>query len=299
MTLLLRRNIGNARQPDRRGRAFGLSSEGFHELSYTEWGPRDASRVVICVHGLTRQGRDFDYLAAALAHRSRRVVCPDLVGRGRSGWLASTAGYVLAQYCADMGTIIAATGATEVDWVGTSLGGMIGMVLAAYPNSPIRRLVVNDIGPTVPAMAALQIGQRLLGTPTSFVSLEDAERHFRTNHPGYGLTEDTHWAHVTRNSVEWCEQSGAYRLLFDRKIVRAYFLYSPMITPLWRQWETFAGDILIVRGSNSDVLPSALVREMTGRNARATAVEMPGVGHMPMFMDNAQIQPVVDFLAKD
>jgi pimeloyl-ACP methyl ester carboxylesterase len=293
------KKIGNDLEPDRQGCALGLSSEGFHELSYTEWGPRDKNRIVICVHGLTRQGRDFDFLAAALARQSLRVVCPDLVGRGRSSWLASTASYVLAQYCADMGTIIAATGATEVDWVGTSLGGMIGMVMAAYPNSPIRRLVVNDIGPTVPAMAALQIGQRLLGAPTSFVSLEDAERHFRTKHPGYGLTEDAQWAHVARNSVEWCEQLGAYRLLFDRKIVQAYFIYPAMVVPLWRQWETIPADILIVRGGNSDVLPPALVRDMTARNPRASVVEMPGVGHMPMLMDDGQIQPVVDFLTKD
>jgi pimeloyl-ACP methyl ester carboxylesterase len=288
--------IGNAPEPERVGRTFGLSPEGFHELAYTEWGPRNATRVVICVHGLTRQARDFDFLAAALAGRRRRVVCPDLAGRGRSSRFAHTRHYVFAQYCADMVAIIAATGATEVDWVGSSLGGLIGMALAAHPNSPIRRLVVNDIGPTVPAMAGYEIGRRLLATPASFPSLEAAERYFRTKYPNYGLTDDAHWAHVARTSVEWCERSRVFLLQFDPKIVDAYFRYSHMVGPLWRQWEAIAADILIMRGGNSNVLPLALVERMTARNHRATMLEIPGVGHMPMLMDDAQIRPILEFL---
>jgi pimeloyl-ACP methyl ester carboxylesterase len=290
------KQIENAPEPHRLGRIRGLSSEGFHELAYTEWGPCDASRVVICVHGLTRQGRDFDFLAAALARRGRRVVCPDLAGRGRSSRFAETRSYVFPQYCADMGTIIAATGASEVDWVGTSLGGLIGMVLAAHPNGPIRRLVVNDIGPTVPVMAGFEIGRRLLASPVTFPTLEDAERHFRTSHRSYGLSKDAHWSHVTRNSVAWCEDSQSFRLLLDPKIVQAFFRYSHTIGPLWRQWEAISGDILIIRGSDSDVLPYTLVQRMTERNPRATVIEMPGAGHMPMLMEDDQIGPLVDFL---
>ena len=137
------------REPDRAGSILGLSRSGFHEVAYVEWGPADTDDVVICVHGLTRQGRDFDYLARELAARGRRVVCPDLVGRGRSGWLRDPADYTVLQYCADMNALIARTGAGRVDWVGTSLGGLIGIVLAGLPDSPIRRLVVNDIGPVV------------------------------------------------------------------------------------------------------------------------------------------------------
>src|SRR5437588_8870343 len=137
-------------EPDRTGTVLGLSLTGFHELAYVDWGPADAAVPVVCVHGLSRQGRDFDYLAAALADVRRRVVCPDLVGRGRSGRLRNPNEYALPQYCADMNALVARLGTEQADFVGTSLGGLIGMVLAGMPGNSIRRLVVNDIGPFLP-----------------------------------------------------------------------------------------------------------------------------------------------------
>ena len=128
----------------------GLSLSGFHRLAYWEWGPQDAKRTLICVHGLTRQGRDFDILARTFVRRGWRVICPDLVGRGQSGWLTQPAGYTLLQYGADMNALLARLDVEEVDWVGNSLGGLIGMMLAAQPENPIRRLVLNDIGPLHP-----------------------------------------------------------------------------------------------------------------------------------------------------
>ena len=128
----------------------GLSAAGFHRIAYTDWGDPAAERVVVCVHGLTRNGRDFDWLAESLADRGARVVCPDIVGRGRSDWLANAAGYTDPQYLADLTALIARLGVSEVSWVGTSMGGLLGMVLAAQPNTPIRRLVINDVGPFVP-----------------------------------------------------------------------------------------------------------------------------------------------------
>jgi pimeloyl-ACP methyl ester carboxylesterase len=145
-------------EPDRTGTILGLSMSGFHSVAYTDNGPPNARIPIVCVHGLTRQGRDFDYLTAHLAAVGRRVVCPDLVGRGQSGKLLNPNEYALPQYCADMNALIAALGAKEVDWVGTSLGGLIGIVLAGLPGNPIRRLVINDIGPYLPWAGLARIG---------------------------------------------------------------------------------------------------------------------------------------------
>ena len=142
-----------------------ISRQHFHRIAYTEWGDPSAERVVVCVHGLSRQGRDFDFLAQALATQGYRVVCPDLVGRGRSGRLADPDDYALPQYAVDMTMLIARLGAREVDWIGTSLGGLTGMVLAGMPQSPIRRLVINDIGPYLPWAALRRIGDNVRNAP--------------------------------------------------------------------------------------------------------------------------------------
>jgi len=159
----------------------GLSAAGFHTVAYTEWGAPDATRPVVCVHGLTRNGRDFDPLAASLAGTGRRVACPDVVGRGRSGWLADPMLYGFPQYMADMAALLARLDAAEVDWVGTSMGGLIGMFLAARPGSPIRRLVLNDVGPFVPK-AALDVIAAYVGQAPAFPDLEAAEGYLRTIH---------------------------------------------------------------------------------------------------------------------
>ena len=136
--------------PDRTGSVRGLSRRSFHRIAFTDWGPAVSDLPVLCVHGLTRNGRDFDHLGTALASKGRRVICPDLPGRGQSERLKDSSDYVLPQYCSDMTALIAALGAVEIDWVGTSLGGLIGIVLAALPGNPIRRMVINDIGPYLP-----------------------------------------------------------------------------------------------------------------------------------------------------
>jgi pimeloyl-ACP methyl ester carboxylesterase len=143
----------------------GLSLGGFHRVAYWDWGPVDAERTVVCVHGLTRQGRDFDALAQVLVQSGWRVVCPDLVGRGRSAWLRNPAGYTLLQYGADMNALLARLDVKAVDWIGTSLGGLVGMILAAQPDSPIRRLVINDIGPFIPNSALRRLGAYLDDEP--------------------------------------------------------------------------------------------------------------------------------------
>ena len=179
----------------------GLSLGGFHRLAYWEWGPQDAERTVVCVHGLTRQGRDFDILARTFARRGWRVVCPDLVGRGRSGWLAQPAGYTLLQYGADMNALLARLDVEEVDWIGNSLGGLVGMMLAAQPGSPIRRLVINDIGPFIPGTALRRLGVYLNAPPPRFADLAEAERYIRTTLAPFGALSDDQWRHLAEHSV--------------------------------------------------------------------------------------------------
>ncbi|WP_262267661.1 alpha/beta fold hydrolase [Microvirga yunnanensis] len=284
------------REPDRTGNILGLSKSGFHEIAYVEWGPADTDDVVICVHGLTRQGRDFDYLASALAARGRRVVCPDLAGRGRSAWLRDPADYTVLQYCADMNALIARTGARTVDWVGTSLGGLIGIVLAGLPDSPIRRLVINDIGPVVPTNALHRIGRYVADMPETFDTFDDAEQYLREVLAPFGNVADEHWRHLTQYSVRWDPEQDRYLTLCDPAILQALRAPANPGAHLWAYWDAIGHPILVVRGRESDFLPSYLSNEMARRNRNAIVHDVPGCGHAPTLMPRDQIEAVVGFL---
>jgi pimeloyl-ACP methyl ester carboxylesterase len=287
------------REPDRTGRILGLSRSGFHEVTYVEWGPVDADHAVICVHGLTRQGRDFDYLAHELASQGRRVVCPDLVGRGRSGWLRDPADYTVLQYCADMNALIARTGATRIDWVGTSLGGLIGIVLAGLPDSPIRRLVINDIGPVVPINALQRIGRYVAEMPEAFDTFDDAERYLREVLAPFGNVADEHWRHLTRHSVRKDPEQDRYLTLCDPAILHALRAPANPGAHLWAYWDAVERPIMVVRGRDSDFLPSYLSNEMARRNPNAVVHDVPGCGHAPTLMPRDQIEAVVAFLSAE
>jgi pimeloyl-ACP methyl ester carboxylesterase len=195
--------------PNRTGSVRGLTRRSFHRIAFTDWGPASATRPVICVHGLTRNGRDFDHLAAVLAGAGRRAICLDLPGRGRSERLQDSSDYALPQYCSDMTVLMAALDATEVDWIGTSLGGLVGMVLAALPGSPIRRIVINDIGPYLPWTGLLRLGANLNDAPKSFETIEQAESYYRRVLAPFGKLEDAHWRHLTTHSVTWRRRDAA------------------------------------------------------------------------------------------
>jgi pimeloyl-ACP methyl ester carboxylesterase len=284
-------------EPDRTGHFLGLSKMGFHKIAYVEWGPADAESVVVCVHGLTRQGRDFDYLAVELASMGRRVICPDLVGRGRSGRLQDPADYNLLQYCADMNALIAHTGAASIDWVGTSLGGLIGMVLAGLPGHPMRRLVINDIGPTVSPEGLARIGRYMAQMPEHFATMSDAESYLRDVLAPFGALADEHWHHLTRHSVRWNQGEQCYENLCDPMIAQAFRKPGYIGINLWDYWDRIDVPILVVRGMKSDLLQGYAAREMARHNPRTELYDVPECGHAPTLMPRQQVDAVASFLS--
>jgi len=284
-------------EPDRSGAICGLSLTGFHRLTYVDWGPAEAKNPVVCVHGLSRQGRDFDFLAAHIAASGRRVVCPDLVGRGRSGRLRDPNEYALPQYCADMNALIAHLGAEEVDWIGTSLGGLIGIVLAGLPGTPIHRLVVNDIGPFLPWSGLARIGSYVSAAPSDFENLEQAEAYMRDVLAPFGALPDEHWEHLTRHSVAWDEERQRYAMLCDPQIVKAFRSPWHYSLDLWRYWTEIRAPVLVIRGVESDMLPVDLAKKMEHRSVFTKLLEVEGCGHAPALMNFDQIKIVSDFLS--
>lgn len=274
-----------------------LSSGGFHSMAYREFGAPDAARVVICVHGLTRNCRDFDRLAAALAGAGCRVVCPDVVGRGDSGWLADPAGYGFPQYLADMTVLLARLEAEAVDWVGTSMGGLIGMMMAAQPGTPLRRLVLNDIGPFLPRAGLERIGS-YVGHDPRFADLAAAEAYIRDVHAGFGALADHEWRHLAETSVVAAEADGegALRLRYDPGIGAGFRASPPEDVDLWTVWDRGTVPSLVLRGADSGLLLSDTAAEMTRRGPRAELAEIAGCGHAPALMDPAQIALVRDWL---
>jgi pimeloyl-ACP methyl ester carboxylesterase len=284
-------------EPDRSGSIRGLSLSGFHELAYVDWGPSEAEIPVVCLHGLSRQGRDFDYLASFLAATERRAVCPDLVGRGRSGRLRDANEYALPQYCADINALVAHLGVKQVDLVGTSLGGLIGIVLAGQPGTPIRRLVVNDIGPYLPWPGLVRIGSYLSSMPADFDGLEEVEAYLRKVLAPFGDLPDEHWTHLARHSVAWHAESERYVMLCDPQIVRAFRNPWHYSINLWKYWTAIKVPIFVLRGAKSDLLTADLAREMERRNRFARIHEIEGCGHAPPLMSVDQIKLVSDFLS--
>lgn len=278
-----------------------LHQLGLHRMAYTEWGDPRNPRTVVCLHGLTRNGRDFDELASALAP-FYRVICPDVVGRGLSDWLPDKKSYGIPQYVADMVTMLARLGVSQVDWIGTSMGGLIGMTLASLPSHPVRRMVLNDVGPLI-SRNALQRIATYVSSQESWESLAEAETYLRTIGQPFGSLTDTQWQHMARHSFIHGED-GRWHFRFDPAIgdpFKAEYLLQDV--NLWPLYEQLALPLLVIRGAESDLLPPAVWREMgqrgPGADNKVTLVEIPGVGHAPMFTDAAQRRPVMDFLLAD
>ncbi|MFQ5936782.1 MAG: alpha/beta fold hydrolase [Acidiferrobacterales bacterium] len=280
----------------RTGRLRCLSNHAFHEMAFTEWGDADNTRVLICAHGLTRNGRDFDSFASVLAE-AYRVVCPDVVGRGRSEWLNNKEDYNYSTYCANMAALIAALQVEEVDWLGTSMGGIIGMLLAAQPNTPVRRLVLNDVGALIPQRALEDISQ-YVGKDPRFDSMDEVERYLRAIHAGFGPLTDAQWAHLARHSVRSTED-GEFALAYDPGIADSFWPTDLADVHLWEYWDNIRCPMLVIRGADSDLLLPATVAEMQQRGPPMELVELPGVGHAPALMADDQIDIVKDWLLTD
>lgn len=273
----------------------GLSAGGFHRIAYVEWGAASNGRALICVHGLTRNGRDFDWLAGALAERYR-VACPDVVGRGRSDWLADKSGYGYPQYCADLNALVARLGVEQVDWVGTSMGGLIGMVMAAQPGAPIRRLVMNDIGPFVPKPGLERLAG-YAGKDPRFADFAAAEAYIREVAAPFGALGEAEWRHLTLHSVRQ-EPDGSWRLRYDPAIGGPLRAGEITDVDMWPVWERVRCPVLVLRGERSDLLLPETAAEMARRVPGARVIEIAGCGHAPALMAPEQIAPIRDFLLR-
>ena len=303
-----------------------LGPDGFHRIAYGEWGDGRNPHVVLCVHGLSRNSRDFDRLAGAL-ETDHRVVCMDVVGRGDSDWLADRSGYSFATYLSDAAALIArittpvAGGLLEslharlrggrplakLDWVGTSMGGLIGMLLAAKAGSPIRRLVMNDVGPFVPWHALIRLKGHV-GGDTRFASQREVEAYVRRACGSFGELDDDYWRHLAEHAALG-EDDGSYTLRYDPAIGRSLPVHLDPELPigpeflrgidLWSAWDAVNCPVLVLRGADSEVLPRETVEEMRRRKPALRVVEFEAVGHVPALATADQIEVVRDFLDGD
>jgi pimeloyl-ACP methyl ester carboxylesterase len=297
-----------------------LANASFHRIAYTDWGRASNPHVVVCVHGLARNSRDFDFLAAALTPRCR-VVCMDVAGRGESEWLDDRSYYTFATYQSDAAAMLARASAppqrwlggppqTKLDWVGTSMGGLIGMLLAARPGSPIRRLVLNDVGPLIPWGALLRM-KGYITRGKRFRTLDEVEAYFREVCASFGPLTDAQWEHLARHGARRVSEEGEeeYELRYDPKIgeglhghVDPEFPLGPDLLrgiDLWNVWGKLRIPTLVLRGAESDVLRPTTVREMKERKPDVEVVEFPSVGHAPALMSRDQIRVVKEFLLRD
>jgi len=273
-----------------------VALDGPHEgvrLGIVEWGEPAARRTVVCVHGLTRNARDFDRLAEALAARGARVLAVDVVGRGRSSWLADKSAYTVPTYAAQLARLVELLGLEAVDWVGTSMGGLIGMALAAVPGTRIQRLVLNDVGPFVPR-AALEVIRGYVGQDPLFATLEEAEAYLRRVHAPFGRLTDPQWRHLAEHSVRATPEG--LRLHYDPGIRVPYEAQATADIELWPLWDAIAAPTLVLRGALSTLLLEETVRAMLRRGPECEVLTFPGCGHAPALLDPSQIEPVAAWL---
>lgn len=273
-----------------------VSPAGTHRMAYLEWGERDNPEVLVCVHGLTRNGRDFDALARALA-ADYRVICPDVVGRGESDWLNNKVDYTYPLYVNDMATLMARLDAERVDWVGTSMGGLIGMFLASYAGTPIHKLLVNDVGPLIPAAGLKRIAD-YVGRAVVWDTFEAMDRTLRIYAPAFGQLTDAQWRHMLIHSSRRLDD-GRYTANYDPGIAEVFKTMELKDVDLWPVWDAIRCPTLVLRGAYSDVLNHADAIAMTERGPRAKLIEFPGMGHAPALMADDQIAVVRDWLLAD
>ncbi|MBV8628125.1 MAG: alpha/beta hydrolase [Paraburkholderia sp.] len=277
-----------------------ISPGGLHRVAYTEWGDPTNPRVLLCVHGLTRSGRDFDRLAASFAS-TYRVVCPDVVGRGLSSWLADPNYYTVPQYVADMVTLIARLGVQSVDWIGTSMGGLMGMALAGLPDSPIRKMLLNDVGPHLEPQALERI-RGYLSKPVRFETLQQGVDYAAMLAATFGPLTADEWREI--NTPLLHEKDGAWEFRYDPRIAQPFAATTPELSALgeaalWRSLAAAEGPVLVVRGEQSDLLTRETVAQMVEKGRSVSSVEIASVGHAPAFLASDQIEVARRFFIGD
>ena len=278
-------------EPFRRGK---IQFAGPRHMAYIEWGEPDA-KALVCVHGLTRCARDFDFLAPEMARRGYRVICPDVAGRGDSAWLKEPMDYAVPAYSKDMLMLMAHLKLESAHWLGTSLGGLIGMTIAAMPESPIQRLVLNDVGPVL-TVAALQRIAAYLGKWPALPTIEAAEQFVRAVSASFGPHTDAEWRFLTEHVVRR-NADGSLRMHYDPAIAVPFNAEMPARdVELWKFYDEIRCPTLVLRGEQSDLLTRDTLAQMAVRGPRAKTVEIPGVGHAPTLIHVDQIAIVRDFL---
>ena len=285
---------------------------GVHRMAYWQWGQPDSGRVVVCVHGLTRQGRDFDVLAQALCEQPGgiRVVCPDVVGRGESDWLKDPMGYQVPTYVADMLVLLAHLHAespmTTLDWVGTSMGGLMGLAVCGSPDLPlpvpVRRLVMNDVGPTLQWRAIVRIGA-YLGEAGHFSTVQDASDAMWAVSQSFGPHTPEQWLALSRPMVKPVSVAAdsKWRLHYDPAIAVPFKLANQESAQqdeatLWQLYDNIKAETLVMRGVLSDLLSPETAHAMTERGPHARVVEFEGIGHAPTLIAKDQLAVVTGFL---
>ena len=291
----------------------GFSAAGFHRIAYSEWGDPGNPHVVVCAHGLTRNGRDFDWLARRLAPHAR-IVCPDIVGRGASDWLPDAALYGYPQYLADMNALLgrvtapqaAAGQPSTVDWVGTSMGGLIGMMLAAAPGSPIRRLVMNDVGPVLAREGLTHIGTYAGGDP-HFDTAEAFAAWYAGLMQAWGAgtraLPDDRLQHLIAHGMRRCADSDGrvtFAPAYDPSIAAGFRgkVFERDVT-LWPVWDKVSVPVLVLRGGNSELLREDTARTMVDGHDERALLTFAGIGHAPALASGEQIEPIGRFLLDD
>jgi pimeloyl-ACP methyl ester carboxylesterase len=266
-----------------------------HQMAYTEWGDSTNSNVLICVHGLTRTARDFDFLASALSS-DYRVICPDMVGRGKSDWLAQAEKYTYSTYIADILSLLEQLKITKLDWIGTSMGGIIGMYLASQPHSPIQRLILNDVGAFIPKEALRRIAKYLLFGQRTFANFAEVLVHVKENYAGFGNLSELQWQHVARHTVKSAPEGG-YVLHYDPQISAILSSYPELEDlDLWEVWQKLNCQLLLIHGTESDLLLPETITRMQSLKPNLEVIPIAETGHAPSLMTADQINSIKDWL---
>lgn len=274
-----------------------LSPQGLHKLAYREWGEPDNPHVLLCVHGLTRSSADFDVMAQELGKKVR-IVAPDMPGRGSSDWLPDPTLYAVPMYVNACVALVARLNASTLDWFGTSMGGLIGMGYASLPNNPIRKLILNDVGPSLDFKALQRIGE-YVGKPVEFQTVDEARAYIKAISTPFGPHTEEQWLAIADSVL--IHKNQHWTTHYDPAIGQAFQNLSESTTrvqeaALWNAFDSIKADTLVIRGEHSDLLSHNIVEDMRQRGPKPCVIEVAGVGHAPTFMQTEQIRIVHDFL---